>query len=164
MTPEELADIIKDHEQLWILHDNRENRLAVMAKKLDECYALFARQFGGDGITLDDQSIRNEPDRSRVQALLQALPSRSPEFIAGIWRIMHGDRIVSMHMQYMANESFHLQVVIESPMDKKHRTLTSPRIEDAAFLRYLWIGRVNDKPYFVGYFPPHGPQATPAST
>lgn len=100
--------------------------------------------------TLEETLQRNP---QKVRAFLQALEETSNVgLLVMVWRIIHGDTIMSIDMRYVERETFELVIRLEDPATGDESCYRSQDNDDAVLLRHIAVMKINDMPIFDGFY------------
>src|SRR6266704_1522725 len=117
-TQDRLEHIIRDCGQGWIIDFFGQPNAAMASaeKLLLETVAEYRRRYSIGSPAPDVDSLSSEYSRNphRVKAFIQALgSSASPAMLVMVWRILQGDAISQLRIEYSAGTSFFLEVQLE---------------------------------------------------
>jgi hypothetical protein len=152
-----LERLIRDCGQGWIIDffGDPARALAALEKLLGETTVAYRRRYPHPSPVPSVESLAEEHDRNphRVKAFLQALSaSPSPEMLVMVWRILQGDVINQLRVDYLAEQIFSLELQLAGD-DGSIQSFASSNIDDAALLRHLGIMKMAGRPLFDGFYP-----------
>jgi len=155
---EKWANVIRECQEDWMLTGFRDQAEALehFTSILDQAYAAYSRRFSTAVSLLNDATLFDECDRNRhkVTAFVQAVPKVSvPEMLVMVWRVLEGDRIEQVAMNYKFGDSFSLRIALRNQEANLSEDIyESQDIKDAALLRNFGISKVSGKPLFGGFY------------
>jgi len=152
-----LERIIRDCGQGWIIDffGQPKDALAEAEKLLLETVGAYRRRYStaSPAPDVDSLSAENARNPHRVKAFIQAMgSSASAEMLVMVWRILQGDAIKQLRIDYTAGTSFLLEIQLEGD-EQEPQLFTSRNIDDAALLRHLGILKMGGRPLFDGFYP-----------
>jgi hypothetical protein len=153
-----LEKLIHDAGEDWLM-ESREppgKTLQFLRSLLGEASSLASKRWGPSAPRIDVDSMLREQERNphKVQAFLQALGStESPEMLVMVWRILEGRGVERIELQYELQNSFSLQITLQSDRGEPEETYKSNNIYDAALLRHFGIMTMDNLPIFDGFYP-----------
>ena len=68
------------------------------------------------------------------------------------WRIIQGMKIKSVLLNYQRQESFAMQVTLQSPYGDGDEKYSSDKIQDFAVFRHIGTMEVSNSPVFEGFY------------
>lgn len=161
MTPahlERLGVMIAGAGQDWMLDVWGDAGAAAQAlgRVLDATFAEYAGRYpvgtGEPVFDLDALAERQQHNPEQVNAFFQSLGVMSnPAMLAMVWRIIQGDVIKRVSLDYAYEDSFRLGISLEATLTGRHEQFESVDIYDAIVLRHVSIIKDGEKPIFEGF-------------
>lgn len=161
-----LIKLIRDTGQDWILDSfgSPQDAIQEIRATLSRAGKVYVTKFPGQEFSnvpslTEEQVIReHELNPHRAEAFVQALGSSSnPEMLVMVWRVLYGDSIRSLSLNYHYNQKFTLHVELEDSFSGETNAYDSDDIDDAALVRHLGILKLGESPVFEGFYPLAGP-------
>lgn len=155
MSPSTLEEAIRDAGQQWLItsFDPPENAMPHILRTLDAVQREATARLGDNAPQISEESLLREYQRNplRVKGFFQALGgSRTPEMLLMAWRIIQGMEVQSIQMNYRRQQSFEVQVTLESPDGESDPPYASQNINDFVLFRHIGILESGGDPVFGG--------------
>ena len=98
------------------------------------------------------EEYRRNPQQ--VRAFFQALGGTpTPDMLLMVWRIIKGIEVKNVQIQYHRQESFRVEVILQSPSgDEDDETYTSTDIDDFSLFRHFGVLEIDGRPVFHGFY------------
>jgi len=152
-----LEGAIRDAGEGWLIdmYAPPEQAIPHIRRTLADVDALARQRLGGNAPDLSEESIIHHYNRFplKVKGFFQVLGgTRSSEILLMAWRIIQGMEIKSVLLNYQRQESFAMQVTLQSPYGDDDEVYQSDRIQDFAVFRHIGTMEVSDRPVFDGFY------------
>ena len=154
--PKDIEQLIRTCGEGWIIDSFSPKEEAV--QRLRETLEAATAEADRRGLSIsftEETLIASYKEHSpQVGAFLQALgATRDPVMLVMVWRIILGQPISRVTMQYDEKQAtFRLTVVLANPYGGQEEVYESTSIGDAALLRHFGIMTMDDKPLFDGFY------------
>jgi hypothetical protein len=152
-----LDSLIRNNGLAWMVDSfgDKDQLLPRIHSALDDANKIYSAMFTGTPFTeeaLSEEAIR---DPHKVRAFLQAVVGITfvPEMLVMVWRILQGDEIHRVRLDYEYQQSFRLHVQLRrtyyaESVDDYH----SDDILDFGVLRHVGSMLLNGKPVLEGFY------------
>ena len=153
-----LEEAIRKADEEWLIDSFAPPNKAIdhLRHVLDQVHQRARERLGNDAPDLREAAIvaAFQEHPSQVRGFFQALGgARTPDMLLMVWRIIQGMSIKDVHLSYRMQDSFVLQVVLESPYGVQDAPYESSNINDFMLFRHIGIMQIDDKPMFDGFYP-----------
>lgn len=157
--PTTLDEAIRDAGEGWLIDSFTPPELAIghIQQTLAAVQHEAQRRLGVDAPTnISESGLLEEYRRNplKVRGFFQALGgTRTPGMLLMVWRIIQGMEVRAIQMNYQRQQSFEVQVILESPYGEQDEPYVSQKIQDFALFRHIGIMELGDAPVFDGFYP-----------
>jgi hypothetical protein len=148
---ETLATVVNATGEDWMLSgDNALVATSAVASSIETAEAVYRQIIAPGSSVVPPLSIPNviaehQRNPQRIKALLQAIGARfSPAFVALVWRLVNGDLIETVQMNYRGEDGgFAMTVEAREPDTDTLRSFSTHEIRDSRLFRHLSITETN---------------------
>jgi hypothetical protein len=156
-SPSTLEEAIRQAGEGWLIDSfgSPENAMPHILQTLEAVQREARNRLGGNAPIISETALLREYHRNpqRVRGFLQALGgTRTPEMLLMAWRIIQGMEVKEIQLSYRRQESFEVQVVLESPHGEEDAPYASTNIHDFALFRHIGILEIGGSPVFDGFY------------
>jgi hypothetical protein len=152
-----LEEAIRDAGEGWLIDmfAPPEQAIQHIRQTLSDVNALARTRLRGNAPDLSEESIIGHYNQYplKVKGFFQVLGgTRSSAILLMAWRIIQGMEIKSVVLNYQRQESFGLQVTLQSPYGDDDESYESDKIQDFAVFRHIGTMEVSNRPVFDGFY------------
>lgn len=156
-SPTTLEEAIRHAGEEWLIgsFDRPETAMNRIFQTLAAVQQEAQRRLGDGAPDLTEAALVHEYHRNplRVRGFFQALGgTRTPAMLLMVWRIIQGMEVKEVRMRYQRQQSFELQVTLESPTGELDPPYNSQNIHDFALFRHIGILEIGGTPVFNGFY------------
>ncbi|MCY2939054.1 MAG: hypothetical protein NTV55_11945 [Planctomycetota bacterium] len=152
-----LEEAIRDAGEGWLIdmYAPPEQAIPHIRQTLADVNALAEHTLGENALDLSEKSIIAHYNRypPKVKGFFQVLGgTRSSPILLMAWRIIQGMKIKSVLLNYQRQESFAMQVTLQSPYGDGDEKYSSDKIQDFAVFQHIGTMEVSNSPVFEGFY------------
>ncbi len=156
-SPTTLEEAIQHAGEAWLI-----DSFAPPEAAMDHIFQTLAavqqeaqERLGDRAPNLSEAALVHEYHRNplRVRGFFQALGgTRTPAMLLMVWRIIQGMEVKEIQMGYQRQQSYKVQVILESPYGEQDEPYVSGNIQDFALFRHIGIMEIGGAPVFDGFY------------
>jgi hypothetical protein len=152
-----LEEAIRHAGEGWLIDSFAppEQAIPYLVRTLQAVQQEARVRLAGNAPEISASALLHEYQRNpqRVRGFFQALGgTRTPEMLVMAWRIIQGMEIKEVRLDYHRQQSFELQVILESAYGEEDAPYVSANIHDFALFRHIGILEVGGLPVFDGFY------------
>ncbi|RLS36684.1 MAG: hypothetical protein DWH82_12800 [Planctomycetota bacterium] len=152
-----LEEAIRDAGEGWLIdmYAPPEQAIPHIRQTLADVNALAEHTLGENALDRSEKSIIAHYNcyPPKVKGFFQVLGgTRSSPILLMAWRIIQGMKIKSVLLNYQRQESFAMQVTLQSPYGDGDEKYSSDKIQDFAVFRHIGTMEVSNSPVFEGFY------------
>lgn len=158
IAPSTLEDAIRQSGEGWLIDwfTPPEQAMDHIRSTLQAIQQIAHERLTDNAPEVSETALVEEYHRNprQIRGFFQSLGgTRTPEMLLMVWRILQGMEVKSIRVEYQRQDSFELQVVLESPSGEVDPMYRSGDIHDFALFRHIGIMEIGGRPVLDGFYP-----------